>query len=361
MDSEQEPVREMPLEIVAASALESLERASVDLQISTAHKYPRSPAISKRKMMELATLDEETAESCFYKLNRQGKGIEGPSIRLAEIAASCFGNLRYGSRVVANDGKQITAQGFCHDLESNVMFTIEVRRRITDRNGRTYSDDMQVVTGNAACAIAARNAIFKVVPFAFVKPIFLAAKKTAVGDITTLADRRAKMLAKFAALGVNEKRVCASVEKAGVEEIGLDDLETLIGVYSAVRDGDQSVEEAFPEVKKPPQFGEAGIPEQKVGPLGALIEEKKPVPDVPEKDKQAKSKKDKPAPALATPLEGVRNLMVASHIEEGPLLAHLFSEMVVEQGEVLSGMTDEKLLTIQANWVRIVEAMTKES
>src|SRR3954462_11756172 len=135
MNEQEEPVREVQLEGVAASALESLERASVDIQISTAHKYPRSLTVVKRRMMDLATLDEETAESCFYKLNRQGKSIEGPSIRLAEIAASSFGNLRYGARVIANDGKQITAQGFCHDLESNVMSTIEVKRRITGRDG----------------------------------------------------------------------------------------------------------------------------------------------------------------------------------------------------------------------------------
>lgn len=350
---EDQPI-ETQLEVLAPSALESLERAQVDIQISTAHKYPRSLTVVKRRMMDLATLDEETAESCFYKLNRQGKSIEGPSIRLAEIAASSFGNLRYGARVIANDGKQITAQGFCHDLESNVMSTIEVKRRITGKDGRTYSEDMQVVTGNAACAIAARNAIFKVVPFAFVKPIFLAAKQTAVGDITTLADRRTKMLAKFAAMGVNEKRVCASVEKMGVDEIGLTELETLIGVYSAVRDGEQTVDEAFPEPKKPIQFGEAVPPP-------ATTETGKANPEPTPKEKPAKKKPEKEAPPTATPLEGLRNLMATSKIEEVPLNVHLFEEGLIEQGQTVADLTDGKIKVVIDNWSNVVAAIQKAS
>jgi hypothetical protein len=243
------------LEIVQPSALEAIERAQVDMQIATAKRFPRSLATVKQRMMDLATLDQETAESCFYKLNRSGRSIEGPSIRLAEIAASSFGNLRYGARIIGNDGKVIVAQGYCHDLETNVMSQVEVRRRITDRNGQTYTDDMQVVTGNAACAIAMRNAMFKIVPFAFVKPIFSAAKQAAVGDIKTLAERRTRMLKQFAALGVDEKRICATLQKGGIEEIGLEDLETLIGLYTAIKDGEQKIDEAFPVPISKPVIG----------------------------------------------------------------------------------------------------------
>ena len=257
-----EPATENQLEIIEPTALESLERASVDLQISTARRYPRKLAIVKDRMLSLATLDEETAASCFYRLNREGKAIEGPSVRLAEIAASSYGNLTFGARVVSNNGKLITAQGYCHDLETNVRSVIEVQRRITRRDGSTYSEDMQVVTGNAACSIAARNAIFKVVPFAFVKPIYSAAKAAAVGDLTTLAERRTKMVAKFESLGVPAKKIFESLGKGGLEEIGLNELEHLIGLYGAIRDGDQTIDEAFPAPKAASEgikFGASGI------------------------------------------------------------------------------------------------------
>lgn len=360
MTGEIEPV-EMQLEVIEPTALESIERANVDIQISTARKYPRKLALVKQRMLNLATLDEETAASCFYKLNRQGKAIEGPSIRLAEIAASSFGNLRYGARVVANNGKQIVAQGFCHDLETNVLSTIEVQRRITDRNGKPYSDDMQVVTGNAACAIAARNSIFKVVPFAFVKPIFLAAKQAAVGDITTLAERRTKMLQRFAALGVNEKRIYQSLGKSGAEEIGLGELETLIGLYTSVRDGDQSVEEAFPLPSKSSE-------DIKFGPSGIEVPEQSATEEKPKRKRRTKAEMEaaaqgveKPAatemPPRATPLEGLRNLLMASPINEAQLRAYLIGNMIIEPSEKLDDLPDEKLQNIINDFEKIAHAI----
>src|SRR4051812_25644236 len=86
------------LEVIGNEALAQIERASIDCQVGTARKWPRNFPAVKTKMRSLATLDEETAASCFYKLKRQGKSIEGPSIRMAEIALSCFGNMRAGAR-----------------------------------------------------------------------------------------------------------------------------------------------------------------------------------------------------------------------------------------------------------------------
>ena len=155
------------LEHVAPDALAVMERASIDSQVSTAKKYPRSLSMVKAKMLSFATLDQETAAGCFFTLPARKAGdkpIQGPSIRMAEIALATYQNLRAGARVIADDGKVITAQGVCHDLENNVCISVEVKRRVTTREGRRYSDDMVVMTGNAACSIALRNATFRVVP-----------------------------------------------------------------------------------------------------------------------------------------------------------------------------------------------------
>jgi hypothetical protein len=309
--------------VTTPTALESLERANIDMQIATAKRYPRSLAVVKKKMLDLATLDQETAASCFYRLNRQGRNIEGPTIRLAEIAVSSFGNLRYGARVISNDKKVITAQGYCFDLESNVMSQVEVQRRITDRNGHTYSDDMQVVTGNAACAIAARNAVFKVVPFAFIKPIFSAAKKAAVGDIKTLVERRTAMLQNFAALGVNDKRVLSAIGKTGIEEIGLAELETLIGLRNAIEDKEQTVEEAFPQIIARAQVPKTEPPTEK-----GLTPEP-PTAENPSKKKLTRKKKEYPSSETPPNLLSITKLLVASGFSHQD-----FMEIALEQGWV---------------------------
>lgn len=231
---------------IPATAVESITRAEIDTQIATARRYRRSLTLFAQTALRMATLDPETAASCFYMLPRGGKKIEGPSVRLAEICASAWGNLRYGARTVADSGTSLTAQGFAHDLETNVAMTIEVQRGVVDRNNRRYSEDMVNVTANAACSIARRNAIFGVIPRAYVDTIYKQAKKVAVGDEKTLTTRRDQALAHFASLDVPKERVLARLGKPGVADIDLADLELLTGLKTAIKDGDTTVDEAFP-------------------------------------------------------------------------------------------------------------------
>lgn len=245
------------LDMVPVNRLGAMIRAEIDTQIATAKSYPRSVAAFKKSALAMATLDEETAASCFYSLPRGGKPITGPSIRLAEIIGSAWGNIRYGSRVVADDGRIITAQGICTDLEKNISATVEVGRRVTGKNGRRFSDDMIVVTGNAACSIALRNAIFKVVPMSFVKDVLDKAREVAIGNAHTLEARRASVVAYFGKMGLTPERVFAAVGKASIEDVGLDELAVLSGLKTAIHDGDTTVDEAFPPVQAP------GTPVQK--------------------------------------------------------------------------------------------------
>lgn len=249
-----------PLEVIQPSAVEAMERASVDIQITTAKRFPRTIEKVKRDMMRFATLDQDTAASCFYKLKRKDKSgkekfIEGPSVRLAEIAVACYQNLRAGVRIVGNDGKQITAQGVCHDLENNTSISWETKRRITGSSGQTFSEDMQVVTGNAASAIAFRNAVFKVIPGALINPVFEKCKEVAVGAAKSVAERRNKMLEAFAKMSVGEDKILAFLEKSDTSEIDLKDVETLIGVFTALKDGTTTIDEQFskPEPAKTPE------------------------------------------------------------------------------------------------------------
>jgi hypothetical protein len=231
---------------VTSSVLESLTRGEIDAQVRTAKVYPRSIKAFLNESRDMACLDEETAASCIYALPRGGKPIEGPSARLAEIVASAWGNCRAGARVVSEDERFVTAQGFFFDVQRNYAVAFEVRRRITDKRGNRYNDDMVGVTSNAACSIALRNAVFKGVPKAFWGRVYEAARKTAVGDAKTLEARRADLLAYFGKMGVTTDRILAAIDCPSVEDIGADELVTLRGVATAIREGDTSIEQAFP-------------------------------------------------------------------------------------------------------------------
>ena len=245
----------MQVDVVGTSAaLEALNRSEVDMQIATAKKYPRSVSKVREKVLEIATCDQEVAESCFYALPRDGKTIEGPSVRLAEIVANSYGNIRVGARVIGEDKNFIVCQGVCIDMENNVSSSVEVRRRITNKHGNRYSDDMINTTANAGCSIAFRNAIFKTVPMAIFKDVQAKIKKVSMGDARTLNERRKAAVAWFEGKGVKKANIIATLNRSKaedepalrqVDDITLEHLQILNGIRNAVNDGDISIQEAF--------------------------------------------------------------------------------------------------------------------
>lgn len=245
-------------------ALEAISRAEIDIQIKTARAYPRA-ALSKIKERVLSdcTLDEETASSCFYKLPRGGSMIEGPSVRLAEIVAGRYGNLRVATRttetVTEGANPHVVVLVAIHDLENNLAIQVEKRRRITgkkSKGGKPDEDDINLAT-NACASIAFRDAVFRVVPNVLTTPALEACKKIAKGNASSLSERRVKMLQRLAQLGASEARVLKSLGLKKVEDITLEHVEDLIGRGTALKDGGM-VEDIFP-------IEGEGLPQSEVG------------------------------------------------------------------------------------------------
>jgi len=234
--------------IADSRALATVIKAEIDTQISTAKAYPRSVKQFIDEASELATMDIDIAAECFYVLPARGenkKPIEGPSSRLAEIVQSCWGNCRSGARIIGEEQDFIIAQGVFHDLERNSYTSYEVRRRITNKEGRRYSGDMIATTGNAACSIALRNAVFKGVPKAFWRLIYQRARSAAVGDLKTITERREKVMQYWENLGITREQIFRTLDVAGLEDVGQDELLKLRGIANAINEGDTTPEQAF--------------------------------------------------------------------------------------------------------------------
>ena len=243
-----------------------LNKSEIDMQIATAHKYPRSIKKFRDEVEAMVTLSENVAEECMYSLPRREKDpatgnwvvkpIEGPSARFAEVVVSAWGNSRAGARVINDTGDFVTAQAVFHDLERNVALTYEVQRRITNSRGERFKADMIGVTANAACSIALRNAILKGVPKAFWSDMFDKAREAAIGNVQTLSARRSRALTVLQKMGVQSDTVFAFLKIAGIEDITLDHLATLFGITTAIKEGDTTPEQAF----TPQDEGSSGKP-----------------------------------------------------------------------------------------------------
>ena len=234
------------------SVVYNQDKAAIDVQIATAKNYPRNVQRAISNSIAIVTLDSETASTCTYSLPRGGKPITGPTVHLAKILAQNWGNLRVEAKVISVERATLTSQAIAFDLENNLAIKVEVKRSIMGKSGR-FNEDMIVVTGNAANAIALRNAILAVIPRGIVDKVYREATKTITGDLsdeTKLITKRKKVLDGFAnTYGVAEREVLNAIGKAAVEHITQEDLVVLIGIGQAIKDGDTTVEMAFKQKK----------------------------------------------------------------------------------------------------------------
>lgn len=241
------------IEEVGLDVIYQQDKAAIDIQISTAKAYPRNIKRAVDNSIAIVTMDKETAATCTYAVPRGGKPITGPSVHLAKILAQNWGNLRIEAKVIGIDLKHVTSQSVCFDLENNLAIKVEVKRSIMTKNGR-MNDDMITVTGNAANSIALRNAVLSVIPKAIVDKVYNEAKHKITGDVsdkTKLIARRKQVIDGLKdTYSLTEAEILGAVGKAAVDHLTSDDLVVLIGIGTAIKDGDTDIETAFRKANK---------------------------------------------------------------------------------------------------------------
>lgn len=234
--------------------LDAIEKANVDVQVATAKQFPRNVTRAIQNSIVMATMDAETAQTMRYALPRGGKPITGPSVHLAKLIVSNWGNVRAEAKVVQITDSQVVSRGTCWDLENNVATAIEVRRNIKGKNGQRFSDDMITVVGNAANSIAFRNAVFSTIPKAVTDKVYKAAQECITGDLSDeakLLQKRTNCLKFFNdEYGITEEEVIKLCGKQTVNQIKADEIALMLGIYQSLKDGDTTIEEVLEPIRK---------------------------------------------------------------------------------------------------------------
>lgn len=238
------------VEELQSSTLQVQTTADIEVQIATAKRYPRFAGGRADKIMSelkaLVTVSPDFAEECLYALPRDGKIITGPSVEFARALVHVWGNCRAGAMPAAEMDKYVLCQGYFKDLERNIEIVIAVRRRITNKHGRRYNDDMIATTAAAGTAIAFRTAVLNGVP----KPYYLDALHAAAEvakQVTAakLPERRAEAVKYLATLGVTEEQILQFLGVAALDRINVDHLRDLRTAASAIKRGEQTVADVF--------------------------------------------------------------------------------------------------------------------
>lgn len=231
---------------------EAQERASIDIQVATAKKYPRNLKRVNDNSIVIACMSKETAQSCRFSKPVAGKSITGPSVHLARIVAQQYGNIRVQQRIKQINDKTIIAEAVAFDMETNYAVSVEARRSIIGKTGLRFSESVIETNAMAILAIAERNAILKVVPKSIIDNVYNEAFNYANGD---LSDNSKLIIAINEAFdffkneyGATEIEVCECVGLKTKEAVKKDHIVQLRGYVQALKDKEITVDELFKRI-----------------------------------------------------------------------------------------------------------------
>lgn len=213
-----------------------------------AKQFPRNEQLAYAKAME-ACKRKSLAEKAMYSYPRSGSTISGPSIRLAEELARCWGNIDFGIKELSQKDGESEMQAYCWDMETNTMSSqtfVVAHVRDTRKGQVKLTEQRDIYENNANMAgRRLRARILAVLPPDLVEAAVNECKKTLAGNNDTpLIDRINNMVVAFKKFGVKidtiEKRLNRKIDTMTAEDIS-----EYIGIYNSLKDGNSSVSDWF--------------------------------------------------------------------------------------------------------------------
>lgn len=233
-----------------AVAIES-ERAIAEAQgrLVIAKRFPRDRAMAWAAIMEECKR-LGLAEDAIYSFPRGGQTVEGPSIRLAEVLARCWGNVDFGLRELSRRGNESEMEAYAWDLETNTrsvqQFTVR-HIRDTRSGGKALTDERDIYEiGANQGARRMRARILAIIPGDVVDDAVAQCRRTLEGGGgVPLADRVKSMISAFVEMGIAPQRI---EDRLGhkISAVTAAEVVDLKGIYKAIRDGMVKAEDAFP-------------------------------------------------------------------------------------------------------------------
>lgn len=234
---------------VGAVTIES-SRAVAEAQgkLIIAKNFPRDEHLAYAKAMQ-ACQRKSLAEKAMYSYPRSGSTISGPSIRLAEELARCWGNIDFGIKELSQKDGESEMQAYCWDMETNTMSSqtfVVAHVRDTRKGQVRLTEQRDIYENNANMAgRRLRARILAVLPPDLVEAAVAECKKTLAGnnDIP-IADRINKMVVAFGKFGVKIETIEKRLERK-IDTMTADDISEYIGIYNSLKDGNSSVSDWF--------------------------------------------------------------------------------------------------------------------
>lgn len=238
--------------ITAVSDEMSKTRAVQEIQAALVigKKFPRDEIASEQNILT-ACKRFSLATVSTYSYPRGGQKITGPSIRLAEVLAMNWGNLKYGFRELEQIKGASIIEAFCWDVQTNThvsrQFTVHHFMQLKNGQKKILTDprDIYEMCANYAQR-RVRAAILELIPGDVVEKALRQCRATleAGEKSEPLIDRIKRVVNAFGSLSVSkemlEKRLGHPADSINVAEIA--DLQE---IYNSLKDGQSKREDWF--------------------------------------------------------------------------------------------------------------------
>lgn len=213
-----------------------------------AKNFPRSEYEAYAKAIE-ACKRRSLAEKAIYSYPRSGSTISGPSIRLAEELARCWGNIDFGIKELSQKDGESEMQAYCWDMETNTMSsqTFVVAHVRDTKNGRKkLTEQRDIYENNANMAgRRLRARILAVLPPDLVEQAVAECRKTLAGNNDVpITDRIKKMVVAFEKFGVKVETIEKRLDRK-IDTMTADDISEYIGIYNSLKDGNSNISDWF--------------------------------------------------------------------------------------------------------------------
>ena len=304
-------VAEMPRVNAVAQSDQQRSIAEVQAAMMIARMNPRNIIQAMDRILNACTRPT-LADAAVYTYARGGSDISGPSIRLAEAIAQCWGNLQFGIRELDQRGGESTVQAFAWDVETNtrreVVFQVPHIRHT--RQGRKMLDDprdiYEMVANQGARRL--RACILAIIPGDVTEAAVAQCEVTMRAKADTTPEGVAKMIAAFAPFGITKAQIETRIQRH-IDAIQPAQIVALKKIYASLRDGMSSPAEWFePDTaaaSEAPKTGAAGLKAAATkAPKPASPDVADPAPWEPtpeESDAIAEREKQEAAPAQQKP------------------------------------------------------------
>lgn len=213
--------------------------AEVQAAIMLAKQFPRDKLESMDRILT-ECCRPTLAESATYSYTRGGAEVTGPSIRLAEVLATNWGNFQFGWNEMARSNGQSEILAFAWDCQTNVRRTIQFfvkHWRDTKKGGHALRDERDIyeICANQA-ARRMRACILNTIPGDVIECAVQQCEKTLATHEIVTPETIALMIKAFEPFGVTKEHIEKRIGRK-IDAINGAVMVQLRKIYNGLKDG----------------------------------------------------------------------------------------------------------------------------